>query len=269
MYAVEVPAASAANQRSRSASMFGISVVNRSGSIPEREMTRVVRAINRQVNEDFEPYWAFGGRLRVEGAAGPAAAVEQLAELRGDAIIYVLESVTSNDALGYHARNLAGIPYGLVVLELCKAVGDNWSVVLSHEALELIGDPQCNLLVQGPHPELRDRIVYHYFEMCDAVQGQSYEIDGVQVSNFVLPAYFTPGEQVGARNDFCDTALRSFGVNPGGYIGFFDPHERRNTQFFGNDSNALRRFDLKAATIKGRLLRRFGSHSTDAGSAVT
>jgi hypothetical protein len=75
--------------------------------------------------------------------------LEQLQELRGDAIIYVLDSATSNDALGFHTRNLSGIPYGLVYLDLCKELGDNSSTTLSHEALELIGDPQCNLL--DPH----------------------------------------------------------------------------------------------------------------------
>src|SRR5207244_13483369 len=42
----------------------------------------------------------------------------------------------------------------------------------------------------------------HWYEMCDAVQDESYEIDGVAVSNFVLPLYFTGGNEKGGRNDF-------------------------------------------------------------------
>jgi hypothetical protein len=50
----------------------------------------------------------------------------------------------------------------------------------------------------------------------------------VPVSNFVLPLYFTSSHERGGRNDFLGTitdgkTLRSFSVNPGGYIGFFDP----------------------------------------------
>ncbi|CAG4923301.1 alkaline phosphatase family protein [Paraburkholderia gardini] len=236
--------------------MFQISVVNRTSSIAEREMHRVVRAINRQIAEDFEPYWAFGGRLRVEGPTGAAADLQQLNELRGDAILYVLDSAGSNDALGYHDRNLSGIPYGFVFLDLCKSLGDDWSTTLSHEALELVGDPQCNLLVLGPHPEVPDRTVYHFFEMCDAVQSQCYEIDGVSVSNFVLPHYFTAGEQAGARNDFCGTGLASFGVNPGGYIGFFDPASGRNQQFFAHDPKAARRLRMKTESGSGRMVLR-------------
>ncbi|SEA29418.1 alkaline phosphatase family protein [Paraburkholderia sartisoli] len=239
--------------------MFQISVVNRTSSIAELDMHRVVRAINRQITEDFEPYWAFGGRLRVEGptgATGATADLQQLNELRGDAILYVLDSANSNDALGYHDRNLSGIPYGFVFLDLCKSLGDDWSTTLSHEALELVGDPQCNLLVQGPHPEVADRTVYHFFEMCDAVQSQHYEIDGVPVSNFVLPHYFTVGEQPGARNDFCGTGLGSFGVNPGGYIGFFDPASGTNQQFFGHDPKAARRLRIKTGFRSGRMVLR-------------
>lgn len=145
--------------------MFQISIVNRTLTISDLELHRVVRAVNRQVADDFAPYWGFGGRLRVEGPAGDSLDAEAARELRGDAILYLLDSATSADALGYHARTLRGIPYGFVYLDLCAKLGDAWSATLSHEALELIADPQCNLPVQGPHP--RDPAlpqVCHYFE---------------------------------------------------------------------------------------------------------
>ena len=41
--------------------------------------------------------------------------------------------------------------------------------------------------------------------MCDAVQAESYTIDEVEVSNFVLPLYFTGGEELGG-NDFLGRA---------------------------------------------------------------
>jgi hypothetical protein len=51
-------------------------------------------------------------------------------------------------------------------------------VTLSHEALELVGDPEVNLLVKGPHPNRNERReVFHWFEMCD-VQAETCDIDG-------------------------------------------------------------------------------------------
>src|SRR5262249_7810830 len=130
------------------------------------------------------------------------------------------------------------------------------------EALELIGDPESNLLVQGPHPQNAKRQVYHWFEMCDAVQNEVYEIDHVPVSNFILPLYFTSSNERGGRNDFLRTrtgkgkdrkTLMSFGVNPGGYVGFFDPEEGTNVTYFAkNDRVAARRAQLKRRLRTGR-----------------
>jgi hypothetical protein len=94
--------------------------------------------------------------------------------------------------------------------------------------------------------------------MCDAVQDESYEVDGVEVSSFVLPLYFTLEEQAGGRNDFLGRAhggkkLRSFGINPGGYVGFFDPASgEHDTYSRKTDKVAARRIKLKRAAGSGR-----------------
>jgi hypothetical protein len=87
------------------------------------------------------------------------------------------------------------------------------------------------------------------------VQAQSYAIDGVNVSDFVLPNYFTPGEEEGVRNNFCGTRLKSFGVTSGGYIGYFDPAKGQYSQFFAHDELAQRRLAAKAGGL-GRVVRR-------------
>lgn len=234
-----------------------ISIVNRSTSVKDEELQHVVRAINRQINEDFAPYWGFGGHLRLEGPTSTQAS--RLADLRGDAILYLMEEADASGALGYHDKNSRGIPYGFVFLELSRRLGENWCVTLSHEALELLADAQANLLAQGPHPEQRKLEVFHWVEVCDAVQSESYEIDGVEVSNFVLPSYYTPGEEDGRRNDFLGRLdangkrLRSFGVKPGGYIGFFNPQTGQHEQWFPRtDTQAAKRQAEKAKVMGGR-----------------
>jgi hypothetical protein len=170
-------------------------------------------------------------------------------DLRGDAIIYLWDSVADiDDAVGYHDQNNRGLPYGFVFTDIAKELKEPWSVTLSHEVLELVGDANANTFAAGPHPEDPKRIVFHWYEMCDAVQAESYEIDGVKVSNFVLPLYFTVGEQVGARNDYLGErkgrSLKSFGVNPGGYVGFFDP-EKGDHETFEADATARKRMATK------------------------
>lgn len=235
-----------------------ISIVNRSASISDEQLQSVVRAINRQIAEDFEPYWSFGAKLRLEGKMGKDPRKETLPELRGDAVIYLWDETDVEDALGYHDKNAFGIPYGFVFTELSEKLGEKWSVTLSHEALELLGDAQGNLLVQGPHPEKPSLEVFHWFEMCDAVQSQTYKIDGIEVSNFVLPLYFTRDEQEGGRNDFLGClvkgkGLESFGVAAGGYIGFFNPRTREHEQWSPpKDTKARKRLALKGSAKYGR-----------------
>ncbi len=200
-----------------------ISLINRT-KIADEEVQKVVRAINRQVEGDFAPYWSLGAMLRLEGRSGKAASKESPADMRGDAVLYLVDEPDVDDALGYHDMNHRGIPYGFVFTVISKKLDEHWSVTLSHEALELISDPEVNLLVMGPHPGEPGRDVFHWYEMYDAVQDETYAIDGIEVSNFLLPLYFTGGDEAGGRNDFLGRGydgktLRSFSVNPGGYVG--------------------------------------------------
>src|SRR5262245_8083498 len=206
-----------------------ISVINHSnGRASDAKLQQAIRAINLQISQDFQPYWSLGAQLRLEGRIGKQPHKASLPDMRGDAVIYLWDRMDLDDADGYHDANFKGIPFGFVFLELSEQLEEEWTVSLSHEALELIADPDVNLFAVGPHPGDRRRHVFHWYEMCDAVQTETYEISAVKVSNFVLPLYFTRTEEEGSRNDFLGTVhdgqtLRSFGVNPGGYVGFYDP----------------------------------------------
>jgi hypothetical protein len=248
-----------------------ISVINLSGgAVSDGELQRAIRAVNRQIAGDFAPYWGFGAQLRLEGRSGRGRTALQQVDMRGDAVLYLRDAAKVTDAEGYHDRHFFGIPYGFVFLELSKALKEEWTVTLSHEALELIGDPETNLLVQGPHPAVK-RKVFHWFEMCDAVQDETYAIDAVHVSNFVLPLYFTSSNERGGRNDFLGTTtngktLRSFSVNPGGYIGFFDPTVGKEgddvTWSQKNDPRGAERLAIKQKLRTGRgQLRRRRTHA--------
>lgn len=244
---------------------MNISIINHSnGRVSDEQLQCAIRAINRQIAEDFAPYWGMSATLRLEGRSARKPQLIRLADMRGDAVIYVWDKVDVDDAVGYHEENNQGVPYGFVFITISEELDEPWSATLSHEALELIADPESNLLVQGPHPtEKRD--VFHWYEMCDAVQDETYKIDEVAVSNFVLPLYFTGTrrfDEVGARNDFLGRShagktLCSFGINPGGYIGFYDPLKRASYQYADNgDERALERLKLKRqAKIARRSVR--------------
>jgi hypothetical protein len=241
-----------------------ISVVNHTSmSVADEELQAVVRAINRQIQEDFRPYWSLDALLHVEGRAGTQPDKQETSELRGDAVLYLWDDVDVDNALGYHDRNNSGIPYGFVFTALAAQLGEPWSVTLSHEALELIGDPYVNLLVIGPHPTETERDVLYWYEMCDAVQAETYEIDHVPVSNFLLPLYFTVEQEAVGRNDYLGRVheghpLESFGINPGGYVGFWDPQTgQHETYSRKEDAEAQKRLALKADAGETRRVIRY------------
>ena len=250
-----------------------ISVINRSGGrIPDMEVHRVLRAVNRQIADDFTPYWSLGATLRLEGSSPGRPRREHLEDMRGDAVLYLCDKLDVDDALGYHDLNHRGVPYGFVFTELSERLGEDWSVTLSHEAIELIGDPDVNLLVMGPHPRERGRTVFHWYELCDAVQAETYDVDGVAVSNFLLPLYFTGGDEIGGRNDFlgrvhADGPLRSFGVAPGGYVGFFDPKTRDMGTVEADAEAARRQVEKSRAGLARRGIRYARFRTDEAGRA--
>jgi len=243
--------------------MMIISVINHTRDTADEEVHAALRSINRQIEFDFKPYWSLGATLRLEGRSGKKVNRETLSDMRGDAVLYLWDETDLDDALGYHDRNHRGIPFSFVFTELAKELTESWTITMSHEAIELIGDPQVNLLVQGPHPET-GKDVFHWYELCDAVQAESYRIDEVDVSNFVLPLYFTSAEERGGRNDFLGRrgkdgkTLESFKVKEGGYIGFFDPKTNEHeTYAMKGDKEAARRQETKKKFRKARRAGRY------------
>ena len=249
-----------------------ISVVNRSRTLADADLQAAVRAINRQLEEDFYPHWQFGARLRLDSAGRVPTQREHAVDLprlpgrRGDAVIYIQDNATMAATEGYHDGNNADVPYGFVFLDSCSEGADCWTVALSHEALELVGDPLNNLLVQGTHPTDHRRLVFHQFEMCDAVSGEYYEIEGTKVQNFLLPGWFARESVAGARNDFMGRvdpgkSLAPFTIAPGGYLMYWDEdqpagHSKWAYHYDTRDGMAGRKVAAKMASKTSRLGRR-------------
>ena len=122
---------------------MNISIINHTGGqVSDEQLQHVIRAINRQVEEDFEPYWGMSARLRLEGRSVEDPDKVEAPDMRGDAVIYLWNDVDVDGALGYHDKNYKGVPFGFVFTSIAAQIGEPWSVTLSHEVLELIGDPK-------------------------------------------------------------------------------------------------------------------------------
>lgn len=190
--------------------------------IPKNEFHAAILALRRQCNEDFQPEWNTPCVLR---SAAPNIKVQAPIEGIHDAIIYVGDQSQDpntgiDNALGYHSANHSGIPYGFVYMDVVQAFNEVWTTTLSHEILELLADPSAIMTVSGPSP--KDGHPVHFdLEVCDPTQGDSYDIDGTPVSNFVTRKYF--GIAGGSsQTNFLNLKLKPFGVRPQGYFQFED-----------------------------------------------
>jgi hypothetical protein len=201
-----------------------LTIANISTKIADADLQAAVAAIGQQVTQHFQPEWGIGATLTgkavtVEGGKAP---VQQDA----DAIIYLGDSSEDpttgvDNALGYHSANNSSIPYGFIYLDICAEYNEVWTCTLSHEVLELLGDPDAALTVSGPAPNGAAGTVYYDLEVSDPTQGDTYQIGNITVSNFVGRNYFAMTGGSGNTN-YLNLPLTAFGVRPGGYYQYED-----------------------------------------------
>jgi len=211
-----------------------IAIINFS-DLPDSEVQDTVRVINRQVIEDFMPIWGSGYICKLHASVFDPGTPEEIQNdpAQAEGVIYLVNEASVQGALGYHDLNNAEVPVGFVFTNL-----PDWTVTLSHEVLELIVDPTVNILVPGPDPRVPNdpnAWLLHTYEVCDAVERSIYSIDGIEVSNFVTPTYFSDGDAPGTRNDFLGVGVNSFGVTPGSHLGTVDPTTWDWVTIFGSE----------------------------------
>jgi len=149
----------------------------------DAEIERVIAAVQRQVTEHFQPAWGVGAQLLFARSKKdvPAHAYQ--------IVVYkTAEDAEDKDFLGYH-YSPDGYPVANIFLDADIQEDKTISDTLSHEVLEMIVDPACNLYAYRPSGVGRPERIYFY-EVCDAVQSHHYDIDGVSVCDFVYPEWF-------------------------------------------------------------------------------
>lgn len=195
--------------------MITVSVSNHSTVVSDADLPSVVAALKRQVQEHFFPAWGINANLMLASKDSSAdSAFWQL---------IILDDTTQASALGFHEVTTSGMPIGYCFAKSTIEDGGSWTVTASHELLEMLADPEINDTVFLQTSDTTGTL--YMKEVCDAVEETQYEIDGVAVSNFVLPSYFEVGVASALQPPF-DYLKQLPGPLPtllgGGYIGLFE-----------------------------------------------
>ena len=175
----------------------------------------IAAALTKQFTTDFPSYWNVAGTFRAATAAKPL--------LDSEWAFYLHNLPSSTDptgALAYHYRTPAGLPAGNIFAGLCAQYGDPLPPTIGHEGAEALADPYLHRSVQD------GKGTFWALEVCDAVEGDTYDIDGIPMTNFCTPAWFEPpaAGATGTQFDMMGLCSSAFQVRPnGGYAQPWDP----------------------------------------------
>jgi hypothetical protein len=185
-----------------------------SGAPSAAELDKICAAMTKGMLRDFFPAYGKGAVFNVGVAADVTAT---------DRVLGLFKDPDQPGALGYHDLSPQGVPYGKVFPLLDAQDGGPLSQTIDHEGKELTEDDTINLARTGADG------AFWADESCDAVEQDSYTIDGVPLSNFVYPAWYSGivdpslSSQYNGRYDFMGKLSAPLTVDAGGYAQFFDP----------------------------------------------
>lgn len=194
--------------------------------------------------EIFAKVWGTPAKI-VDCGHGPVPA--------GQWGLVFLDDADAANALGYHDLTEDGLPLSKIFVRTTIADGEQVSVTASHELAEMLVDPGIQMGALGP-----DGTTWYAYETADAVERESFEINGIAMSNFVYPAWFEGFRAPrSARFDHLRTCQRAFQIRPGGYMPVF--RNGRWSQIFGS-VEAEEYFNATThlrTELRGRVMRHY------------
>lgn len=188
-----------------------VQIKNHSTVVGDPEAIRVVAACQKQVSRDLKRVYGLDAMLSFANKNATLGTF--------DWQLLIVDDADQAGALGYHETTANGTPIGYCFAKTTKDDGGSWSVTFSHELLELLGDPEINRCVLD---EASNRLYAE--ELCDACEDDSlaYDIDGVKVSDFVLPGFWLGSTKPHSPLSFTGAVTKPLQILPGGYLAFLD-----------------------------------------------
>jgi len=163
---------------------------------------KLTAALQKCYDQYFVPVWGYPLKLYNTEMAKPS-----------DWQFIYFDDADTAGALGYHDLTKDGQPVSKIFVKTTLADNQLVSVTACHELFEMAIDPIANLWA-----EATDGTEYAY-EMCDPVEEDTFLVDGIQMSDFVHPAWFEPFKHPpGTKYDHLGLLKAPFSMTKGGYI---------------------------------------------------
>ena len=184
-------------------------LINHTSLVAEADLAKFVNALDVQLRRDVTPVW---NRYLLPWVARNTQGLDPKAwqlHLWRDP-----RDASEAGFFGFHTtQGKDHVPIGHVFIESCLTNKEPWTRVASHEAVEMAGDEWVNLDVART---LDDGTVELWpRELCDAVQGVGYAVNGVELADFVYPEYFI--EKADGPFDHTGALDKPFAIHKTGY----------------------------------------------------
>ncbi len=199
-----------------------IALVNQSAHVKPADAVLIAAAITAQMQQEYATIWGKPSSTMV--------AVPDIAHIPANARpMFLLDKNPDPGALGDHEETASGVPVARIFVPdilgapgagmVSGSQGFSVSSVVSHEALEMDGNPYIDLWASGPDG------YDHAREMCDAVESSGYQkhitvlgkTSSVLVSNFLTPRWFDCSPPSTAQFDYLGHLKSAFSIERNGY----------------------------------------------------
>jgi hypothetical protein len=215
-----------------------IALIDQTGEIPTAELFAAAGALSEQIQADFVPVWKVAASVGVHDVVAT-----------GTWQIVIQAQLDDPGALGYHTDdNNQPISY----VELTNS----WTTTVSHESLEMLADPWGNRIHSARLPAgLEEQfaefklandtsLVKYLLEVCDPCEERSYDVGGVPLSDFILPAWYSAMPVNGLlAYSHAEDCLAPRTVPSGGYVSFSN-HDGEWFQVFNVGNGSLQVQDI-------------------------
>lgn len=150
------------------------------------------------------------------------------------------DDATIANALGYHDTTPDGYPLMHNFVRTTIMDNEPVSVTASHELAEALVDPCINLCAFAPNG-----VIYAY-EVCDAVEQQRFQLNGMAMSDFQFPSWFEGYKR--KKYDYMAVCTKPFQILRGGYMPVYRGGQWG--QIFGHEREILIKPDRRRRSIR-------------------
>jgi hypothetical protein len=212
-------------------SLIQVGLVDKTKAIDPELMQAVAAALTIQVTRDLPQFWNVQATVTYEPNASKIPA--------GVWPVFLVKTLPPGEG-GFHLDQ-HNQPYAKVI---ASPGSDEWTIDASHEALEMLVDPNGNRLQPSTSIQIENGKIVdgtgqfgYLVEACDPCEADNYAypIQGVAVSDFLTPHFYDPVVTPGTRYSFTGAIKAPRQILPGGYISWVNQQSNEMQQLLWVD----------------------------------